>query len=106
MYKYLLVTMTGILLLAGCTWVRLTPEGEAVRVVSAAETVECKKLGQTTVSLLAKVAGLKRSAKKVAAELLTLGRNSGAEMGGDTIVPASEITGGEQSFDVYRCADR
>jgi len=106
MYKYLLVTMTGILLFAGCTWVRLTPGGEEVRVVSAAETVECKKLGQTTVSLLAKVVGIKRSAKKVAAELLTLGRNSGAEMGGDTIVPASEITGGEQSFDVYRCTDR
>ena len=106
MYKYLVATMIGILLFAGCTWVRLTPAGEEVRVVSVAETVECKKIGQTTVSLLAKVAGIKRSAKKVATELLTLGRNSGAEMGGDTIVPASEITDGEQSFDVYRCTDR
>jgi len=106
MYKYLLVAMLSILLFAGCTWVRLTPQGEEVRVVSAAETASCKKIGQTTVSLLAKVAGIKRGAKKVAAELLTLGRNSGAEMGGDTIVPVSDITDGEQSFDVYRCADR
>ena len=106
MYKYLVATLIGILLLPGCTWVRLTPAGEEVRVVSAAETVECKKIGQTTVSLLAKVAGIKRSAKKVAAELLTLGRNSGAEMGGDTVVPVTEITDGEQSFDIYRCADR
>lgn len=104
MYKYLVVAMISILLFAGCTWVRLTPAGEGVRVVLAAETVECKKIGQTTVSLLAKVAGIKRSAKKVAAELVTLGRNSGAEMGGDTIVPASRITDGEQDFDVYRCA--
>jgi len=106
MYKYLVIAMIGILLFAGCTWVRLTPGGEEVRVVSATETAECKKLGQTTVSLLSKVAGIRRSAKKVTAELLTLGRNSGAEMGGDTIVPASDITDGEQCFDVYRCVDR
>ena len=103
MYKYLVVAMISSLLLAGCTWVRLTPAGEEVRVVPIAETAGCKKIGQTTVSLLAKVAGIKRSAKKVAAELVTLGRNSGAEMGGDTIVPVSGITNGEQSFAVYRC---
>ena len=106
MYKYLVIVMIGILLSGGCTWVRLTPVGEGVRVASAVETADCKKIGQATVSVLAKVAGIKRSAKKVAAELLTLGRNSGAEMGGDTVVPVSEITDGEQSFDIYRCADR
>jgi hypothetical protein len=106
MHKYLAVAMISIPLFAGCTWVRLTPAGEEVRVVSAAETVGCKKIGQTTVSLLAKVAGIERNAKKVATELQTLGRNSGAEMGGDTIVAVSGITDGEQSFDVYRCTVR
>jgi hypothetical protein len=30
-------------------------------------------------------------------------RNSAANMGADTIVPASKIADGKQTFDVYRC---
>ena len=106
MGKYLVMIIISILLLAGCTWVHISPLGEKVRVVSSAEIGGCEKIGVTTVSLLAEITGIKRSQKKVATELETLGRNSGAEMGGDTIVPVADIINGEQTFDVYRCLDR
>jgi starvation-inducible outer membrane lipoprotein len=106
MKKSLVMMVVNLLLLAGCTWVHVSPSGEKVRVLSAAEVTGCEKVGVTTVSLLGKVVGVKRSKKKVAMELVTLGRNSGAEMGGDTIVPVSEIINGEQSFEVFRCIGR
>lgn len=92
-----------LLATTGCTWVSLSDEGENVRVVAVSDVGSCQKLGETSVSLLDKVAGIKRGKEKVARELLILGRNSGAEMGGDTVVPAMEIVNGEQRFDVYRC---
>ncbi len=93
-----------ICLLAGaCTWVKPTSEGQKVKVVTANEASACKKLGTTEVSLLAKVAGVNRSKKKVQQELQTLARNSGAKMGGDSVVASSEINEGKQNFDVYLC---
>lgn len=106
MNKYLAMIVISILMTPGCTWVHISPAGQEVRVVSAAAVNKCEKIGVTTVTLAAKIAGIKRSAKKVATELQTLGRNSGAEMGGDTIVPVSDIAQGEQSFEVYRCLGR
>ena len=106
MKTFLVIMVVNFFLLAGCTWVHVSPPGEMVRVLSAAEVAGCEKVGVTTVSLLAEVVGVKRSQRKVATELETLGRNSGAEMGGDTIVPVSDIINGEQTFDVYRCLER
>jgi len=75
-----------------------------VRVVSVSEAQGCKSIGQTQVSLRDYILdGMKRDARKVARELTILGRNSAAEMGGDTISPASEIIKGNQTFDVYKC---
>jgi len=89
---------------SSCTWVQLSRNGDNVRVVSATEVQGCKSIGQTKVSVRDTFVGdLKRDEGKVARELMTLGRNSGADMGGDTITPASEVTNGERSFNVYRC---
>lgn len=92
-------------MLSACTWVKLTPSGEKVRVLSATEVSSCKKLGKTRAMLKDTIAGIKRSEEKVRNELETLARNSAAEMNGDTIVPASEIEEGKQVFDVYRCVN-
>lgn len=90
-------------LLAGCSWVKMTPGGEKVRVLEASEVSTCKHLGDSTVSLMSKVAGINRNEKKVQKELLMLARNAGAEMGGDTVVVASEVKDGQQTFAVYKC---
>ena len=79
-----------LLLVSGCTWVKLTPAGEKVRVLAKSEVGSCKKLGQTTVSLKATVAGFERNAEKVKKELETLARNHADDLKGDTVVPETE----------------
>lgn len=88
---------------SSCTWVKITPEGEKVRVLSKSEVTSCKKLGKTTTTLKDKIAGVKRNKEKVEKEMQALARNSAADMGGDTVVPISEVTEGRQIFDVYKC---
>lgn len=102
MKKFISILLLALGLTA-CAWVELTPEGEKVRVLSADEVRNCKKMGKTTVSLKAEVAGIERHPDKVKKELETLARNSALDLKGDTVVPASEIENGKQVFEVYRC---
>lgn len=92
-----------ILLTAGCSWVKPTPEGEKVRVLEADEVTRCRDLGSTTVSLLDRVAGIERNPQKVEKELQILARNSAARAGGDTVVALSPVRDGEQRYAIYRC---
>jgi hypothetical protein len=102
--NYLATAVLGIFLFSGCTWVKPTPGGDQVRVASSpAEVANCREIGKTTVSLLDKVSFYKRNQKKIEDELFILGQNSAAEMGGDTILPVSDIFQGERRFAVYRC---
>ncbi|PJA33446.1 MAG: hypothetical protein CO187_01385 [Zetaproteobacteria bacterium CG_4_9_14_3_um_filter_53_7] len=89
--------------LSGCTWVDVDKEATAVRVLDMSQVENCKQLGRTSVSVLDKVLFFSRGEKKVAEELERLGRNSAAEMGGDTIVPMSKVIDGERVFNVYQC---
>ncbi len=100
------VGIVAAALLSACTWVEPTAQGEKVRVLTAEEVTKCKKVGQTTVSLLAKLAGIERNPQKVQDELNVLARNSAVELGGDTVVPISAVEDGKQTFAVYRCVPR
>ena len=86
-----------------CTWVKSTDASQNVRLLTSEQVSQCKKLGRATVSVLDKVGFISRSEEKMEGELLTLARNSAAEMGGDTVVVAGSISKGEQPFDVYQC---
>lgn len=99
----IVVAIIASAILAGCSWVKTTPAGEKVVVLSAAEVKKCKRLGHTTVSVLSKVVGLERHREEVESELKTLARNTAAEIGGDAVVPESKIKDGQQRFGVYRC---
>ncbi len=89
---------------SGCTYVKVSPQGEAVSVAPSVDALaECKKVGSTTVSVVAKVL-LERGKNKVAGELEALARNQAAQMQGDTVVPVTEVHDGQRKFDVYRCA--
>jgi hypothetical protein len=92
-------------LVTSCSWVKLTPEGEKVRVLAINEVSSCKKLGKTTTTLKDKIAGMSRNKAKVQKEMQALARNSAADMGGDTVVPVSEIQDGKQTFEVYKCVN-
>jgi hypothetical protein len=98
----------GILLvisltLPGCQFVPLSPGGEKARVLSAAEVQQCRKIGNSTASTKADIVGIPRQETVIAEELSRLARNNAAAMGGDTVVPTSEIVEGRQLFDVYKC---
>ena len=95
------------ILVMGFKWVKLTPEGEKVRALQASEVASCRKLGKTTVSVKAKLVGVKRKEGKVKRELEYQARNSAAAdfEGGDTIVAISAVTDGKQKFDVYKCVN-
>lgn len=103
--KSVFVVFMVAVIATGCTWVKLTPEGEKVRVLNQTEVKSCKKLGKTTVSLKATVAGFERNVEKVKKELEMLARNRAMDLDGDTVVPLTEIENGQQSFDIYRCVN-
>ena len=103
MKKISWIPLLAIALLTSCTWVKPTDAGQNVRLANDNQVGQCKKVGRTTVSVLDKVGFVSRSEDLVAEELKTLARNSGANMGGDTIVAAGVVSKGEQPFDVYQC---
>lgn len=101
--KKILIVMCGSLMLSSCAWVEVTSKGESVRLVQSVKTVEsCKKLGAVNTKVVSQII-FHRDADKVAGELADLARNEAGMMGGDTIVPASEIVDGRRSFGVYQC---
>ena len=92
-----------ILMAAGCSWVKPTERAADVRVAEAADVTSCRKVGTSTVSVLDNVVGIPRSYRTLSTELATLARNEAAILGGDTVVPSSEIVDGQQVFEVYDC---
>lgn len=102
-YRVVSISVLATVFSLSCTWVKLTPEGEKVRVLMPEEIKTCKKLGNTRASLKDKIAGIDRKKDKVKHEMETLARNAAADMGGDTVVAVSEVEDGSQLFYVYRC---
>jgi Domain of unknown function (DUF4156) len=88
---------------SACAWVKLTPGGEKVRVLDAAEVTTCKELGNAMVTTTAKVAGINRNEDQVEKELAQLARNAAADMGGDTVVAMNEVKEGKRRYAVYKC---
>ena len=95
---------SAAILLSACSSLKLTESGEKVRVLDPAEVSSCKNLGRTNTSVTDRVI-FERPADAVAEELQIVARNSGARMGGDTIVPLTVIEGGQQTFVVYKCVN-
>ncbi len=101
----MLIAATG-LFINGCASVEMSSGGEKVRVLSPNEVLSCgKPLGKTSSTVMAKVAGVKRPIETIENELMTMGRNSASDMGGDTIVPLTVVTNGKQSFNIYKCVN-
>lgn len=95
-------TLGLLLLLAGCSFVKVTPEGDNVAVLQASEVTNCTAQGRITVAVASKII-VNRDPAKVARDLRTLARNRAAATG-DAVVAASAPTrDGQQTFDIYRC---
>jgi len=102
MLRHLLIFF-GLLTLSACNWVAVTEAGETVRIATTAEIGECERLGRTNTQVRDRVGFVDRSVENVQEELTGLARNEAAEMGANTIVAESVISGGRQTFGVYRC---
>jgi hypothetical protein len=88
---------------AGCTWVKPTTGGDAVRVAYDGNVSGCRDAGAITVSVTNKVAFYERSNITVRDELETMARNQAADLPADTIKPTSEPKDGSQHFEAYAC---
>jgi hypothetical protein len=95
---------SAAIMLSACSTLKLTEGGEKVRVLDPAEVSSCKNLGRTNTSVTDRIV-FERPEDAVAEELQIVARNSGARMGGDTIVPLTVIEEGQQTFVVYKCID-
>ena len=103
MKNKLIITALTILMSA-CATIKLTDEGEKVRVLEPNEVNSCRELGKTNTSVTATIV-VDRPIEAITKELRIIGRNAAAGMGGDTIVPLTVIDQGKQSFVVYKCID-
>lgn len=101
--KKLSLLLAIVTLSSACTWVKVNDDGSGVAVANMANVRGCEKLRTVNVKVKASIGPVDRNADKVATELANLARNEAAGFGGDTIVPASAIENGSQSFGVYKC---
>lgn len=104
MKKTTLLLAAIVSLTSACSWVKVSEQGASVAVANAANVRNCEKVRTVNVKVKDNFVGsMKRSPEKVATELTNLARNEATQFGGDTIVTASLVQDGRQSFDVYKC---
>ncbi|MEM7052921.1 MAG: DUF4156 domain-containing protein [Pseudomonadota bacterium] len=90
-------------LLAGCTWVKIEPGAERVRIIDVAATDDCELVASTTVSVRDRVAGVQRKPGKVQQELEALAKNSAHETGANALLPLGPVQSGKREYAIYRC---
>ena len=106
MKKLFLVSLiSSTIFTTACNWAPLSGLGEKVRVLEPHEINSCVKKGKTTVSVKDKIIGVERNKKTMQKELERLARNAAPDINGDTVVAASPIKNGQQTFSVYKCVD-
>lgn len=99
----LLSILAAVWLASGCVFVQPTVAGKKVRVLTAAEVERCQSLGSLTSNVADHVGAIPRSREAVEDDVTLNAQNGAADMGGDTIVPVSQMQNGKQTFEVYRC---
>jgi len=88
---------------SACSFVKVSDDGKSVELQPDMAAVSgCQDMGIATAQVMSKII-FKREKESMAKELADLARNQAAEMGGDTIVPTSEIVDGKQRFAVFKC---
>ncbi|MDO3388545.1 DUF4156 domain-containing protein [Gilvimarinus sp. SDUM040013] len=103
--RSLLLLCSAAAFSGACTWVELEPEAQQIALATAEDITDCERLSHVSAKVLDGVGFIDRSEEKMANELTTIARNEAARLGGDTIVPASDIVEGRQHFSVFVCND-
>jgi len=92
------------LALPACTFVKMAPGADQVRVVRADQDVSaCEKRGEVAVSVKDRLGPYQRDEIRVIDELETLARNEAPGLGADTVQPIGAPVDGEQRWRALRC---
>lgn len=102
-HYFVVALLFSVSLAAGCTWVKPTAEAQKVRLVPADRVADCVQKGRVTTSTMSTVSIVNRNPERVKEELVTLAQNEAVIAGADTIVTASKIEDGRQTFAMYDC---
>jgi hypothetical protein len=90
--------------LPACTFVKMGPGADAVRVVGPGQLpAGCELRGEVEVSVKNRLGPYERDEMRVRDELETLARNEAPSLSADTIQPKGPPVDGEQRFQSYRC---
>lgn len=99
----MILLVFGAITLISCSFVSLDPQARDVIVSADTNSLKtCKFINTTTVSLWSKAETF-QSDKTVATQLDTLARNEAATMGGNVVIPNSEINNAQKTYSVYKC---
>lgn len=98
----LLLALAAALLLATACASRLTTDGEMVRLAGPEDIKQCRHIGNTRISLDAAREKL-FSSRIIAESLENEARNFARRIGGDSVLPVSEVSEAAQVFGVYDC---
>lgn len=96
--------LAAALLLPACTFVKMGPGADQVRVLRAdQDTTGCQKRGEVAVSVKDRLGPYQRDEIRVIDELETLARNEAPGLGADTVQPLGPPADGEQRWAALRC---
>ncbi len=99
------LSLAVLLPLSACTFVKMAPGGERVKVVAAdAALAGCEKRGEVEVSVKDRLGPYSRDTLRVKDELETLARNEAPGLKADTVQPKDVPKDGVQRFVAWRCA--
>ncbi len=102
--RFAVLTTAVVLSLSACTFVKMAPGGNEVKVVPQNATLSaCERRGEVEVSVKDRLGPYSRDALRVKDELETLARNEAPGLKADTVQPKSEPIDGVQRFVAWRC---
>jgi hypothetical protein len=91
-------------LAGGCSFVKMAPGGEDVRVVAPGQLpAGCVKRGEIEVSVKDRLGPYERDEMRVRDELEVLARNEAPGLGADTVQPKAPPADGAQRFLAFAC---
>ena len=100
----LLLALAAAVLLPACTFVKMAPGAEQVRVLRTdQDTSACIKRGEVVVSVKDRLGPYERNEIRIIDELETLARNEAPGLGADTVQPLAPPKDGEQRWVALRC---
>ena len=99
-----LVLLISLGLLSACSFVKMAPGGDAVKVAAIGKDLRaCEKRGDITVSVKDRLGPYERDVLRVKDELEVLARNEAPGLNADTVQAIAEVNDGAQKWRAYRC---